>query len=103
MSNVQKLWIWGIDFVIFFVGVYILRDVLLPFVAGMIIAYFLDPATTKLQQKLHSRTAALCVVFAVLIFVLLLCIFIIVPVVQKQLSIFLSNLPVYVCLLWSKA
>ncbi|MBR1778806.1 MAG: AI-2E family transporter [Alphaproteobacteria bacterium] len=103
MSNVQKLWIWGIAFVIFFVGVYILRDVLLPFVAGMIIAYFLDPATTKLQQKLHSRTAALCVVFAVLIFVLLLCIFIIVPVVQKQLSIFLSNLPVYVGLLWSKA
>ena len=103
MSNVQKLWIWGVAFVFFFIGVYILRDVLLPFVAGITIAYFLDPLTTKLQQKTHSRIAALCIVFAILILFLLLCVFIIVPVVQKQLSIFLSNLPVYAALLWSKA
>jgi len=102
MSNVQKLWIWGVASIFFFVGVYILRDVLLPFVAGIAIAYFLDPVTSFLQKKMHSRTVALSVVCAFLILVLLLCFFIIVPIVQKQLGLFLSNLPVYVGLLWAK-
>lgn len=102
MTNVQKLWIWGVAFVFFFIGIYILRDVLLPFVAGIAIAYFLDPVTSFLQKKMRSRTAALGVVCSVLILMLLLCFFIIVPIVQKQLGIFLSNLPAYAGLLWTK-
>lgn len=102
MSNVQKLWIWGLAFVIFFIVVYVLRDVLLPFVAGIAIAYFLDPVTTFLQKKTRSRTIALSVVCSVLILMLLLCFFIIVPIVQKQLGIFLSNLPTYAGLLWTR-
>ena len=102
MSNMQKLSVWGLAFVLFVAGVYVLRDVLLPFVAGIAIAYFLDPLTTRLQKKLHSRIAAVCAVSAVLVLLFLLCIFIIVPIVQKQLSIFIANLPVYAGLLWSK-
>ena len=102
MSNVQKLWIWGAAFALFFVAVYVLRDVLLPFVAGIAIAYFLDPLTSFLQKKMHSRTVALGVVCAVLILVLLLGFFIIVPIVQKQLGVFLANLPVYAGLLWNR-
>ena len=102
MSNIQKLSVWGLAFVLFVIGVYVLRDVLLPFVAGIAIAYFLDPLTTRLQKKLHSRIAAVCVVSAVLILLFLLYIFIVVPIVQKQLSIFVANLPVYAGLLWSK-
>ena len=67
MSNMQKLSVWGLAFVLFVAGVYVLRDVLLPFVAGIAIAYFLDPLTTRLQKKLHSRIAAVCVVSAVLV------------------------------------
>lgn len=102
MSNMQKFSVWGLAFVLFIIGVYVLRDVLLPFVAGIAMAYFLDPLTTRLQKKLHSRIAAVCVVSVVLILLFLLCIFIIVPIVQKQLSIFINNLPVYAGLLWSK-
>ncbi len=102
MSNAQKLSVWCGAFVLFVVGIYVLRDVLLPFVAGISIAYFLDPLTSKLQQKMRSRIAALCIVFAVLILAVLLCVFIVVPIVQKQLSLFLANLPVYAGLLWGK-
>ncbi len=102
MSNMQKFSVWGLAFVLFTIGVYVLRDVLLPFVAGIAMAYFLDPLTTRLQKKLHSRIAAVCVVSVVLILLFLLCIFIIVPIVQKQLSIFINNLPIYAGLLWSK-
>lgn len=103
MSSMQKFAAWGAAFLLFVLGIYVLRDVLLPFVAGIAIAYFLDPLTTKLQKKMHSRIAAVCIVSAVLILVFLLCILIIVPIVQKQLSIFIANLPVYAGLLWTKA
>lgn len=102
MTNMQKLLIWGVAFALFFVAVYVLRDVLLPFVAGITIAYFLDPVTTFLQKKTRSRAIALSVVCSVLILLLLLCFFIIVPIVQKQLGIFLSNLPAYAGLLWKR-
>ena len=102
MSNVQKLWIWGVAFVAFFIVVYVLRAVLLPFVAGITIAYFLDPVTTFLQRKIHSRTAALCLVCAVLIVLLIICFFIVFPIIQKQLTLFLAGLPSYVVLLWNK-
>ena len=67
MTAVQKISAWGVLFVLFMWGVFELRDILLPFVAGMCIAYFLDPVTTKLQKYFHSRMAALIVVSAVLI------------------------------------
>lgn len=47
----QKFSVWGLAFVLFIIGVYVLRDVLLPFVAGIAMAYFLDPLTTRLQKN----------------------------------------------------
>ena len=102
MSGMQKLCVWGAAFVLFVAGVYVLRDVLLPFVAGIAVAYFLDPVTSKLQKRLHSRIAATCIVSAVLLLLFLLCVFIIVPIVQKQLSVFIANMPVYAGLIWEK-
>lgn len=98
----QKLVVWSAAFALFLAGVYVLRDVLLPFAAGIAIAYFLDPVTSKLQKRIHSRIAAVCVVSAVLILLFLLCVLIVVPIVQKQLSLFVANLPLYVSLLWEK-
>ena len=46
--------------------VFVLRDVLLPFVAGMAIAYFLDPACDKLEEMGLSRVLATSLITAVL-------------------------------------
>ena len=35
---------WLIGFAVFFAALYLLSGILLPFVAGMAVAYFLDPA-----------------------------------------------------------
>lgn len=102
MTAVQKISAWGVLFVLFMWGVFELRDILLPFVAGMCIAYFLDPVTTKLQKYFHSRMAALIVVSAVLILLALMFIFVLVPIIQKQLAAFIANLPIYAAMLWDK-
>ena len=49
MSGRQQILIWSIGTLIFFVGLYWLRTILLPFIAGMALAYFLDPAADKLE------------------------------------------------------
>lgn len=102
MTKAQKIVFWVFVFLLFFAGVYVLRDVLLPFVAGIVLAYFLDPATTKLEAKLHSRTTAVVIVFGCFVLFCLLALLIILPIVQKQLTLFVENVPVYVTLLWQK-
>lgn len=102
MTKAQKIVFWVFVFLLFFAGVYVLRDVLLPFAAGIVLAYFLDPATTKLESKLHSRTIAVVIVFGCFILLCLLALLIILPIVQKQLMLFVENVPVYINLLWLK-
>lgn len=75
---------------------FVLRAILLPFVAGMALAYALDPVADWLVKRGVNRTvAALAVV--VLIAILFVAIFVlVVPVLLTQLIDFLQQLPSYV-------
>ncbi len=72
-----------------------LRSILLPFVLGVAIAYFLDPLVTRMIRRRLSRTictiAVLIAFFGVIIAVTL----IIVPLVGEQVAVFASNVPGY--------
>ncbi|MEM6310652.1 MAG: AI-2E family transporter [Pseudomonadota bacterium] len=67
----DQLKYWGIAAVVFCVVLYALGDVLLPFVLGGAIAYFLDPVADRLERAGTSRVAATAIITigAVLIFV----------------------------------
>lgn len=43
-------YMWFVIFFVFFFLLYLLRSVLMPFVAGILLAYLLDPLTLKLQK-----------------------------------------------------
>ena len=58
MTNQQRGWAWAIGLVVFLLLLYLLRGVMLPFVAGMAVAYFLDPACDWLEEKGSSRMIA---------------------------------------------
>ena len=49
---------WLIGFAVFFAALYLLSGILLPFVAGMAIAYLLDPVCDWLEGRGLSRTLA---------------------------------------------
>ena len=70
----EQLKYWGIAAVTIAVVLWFLGDVLLPFVLGGAIAYFLDPVADRLEKLGLSRVMATAVitVVAVLAFVLLL-------------------------------
>ena len=49
---------WGIAAAVFLLAIWFLGDVLLPFLVGGAIAYFLDPVADRLERAGMSRTAA---------------------------------------------
>ncbi len=67
----KQLQFWGLFVVFFSVVLWALGDVLLPFVLGGAIAYFLDPLADRLEARGLSRAASTTVItlFGVLIFV----------------------------------
>lgn len=64
---------WAIAGLVLIVLLWLLGDVLLPFVLGAALAYFLDPVADRLERLGLSRVVATSVIalVAVLIFVLL--------------------------------
>lgn len=89
----QQAQYWGIALAVFFAALWFLGDVLLPFLVGGAIAYFLDPVADRLERLGLSRTAATAAisVTALLIFVLLA--LLIVPMLVRQLAQLVNVVP----------
>ena len=87
---------WLALFAFFCAFVYILRSVLLPFVAGIIIGYLLDPLVDKFTRFKISRTWATVLVLLLVILIIVPTVVLIANVIDSQLSVFISVVPNYV-------
>ncbi len=94
----KNRWAWAVIGLLFLVLVYLLGPVLAPFVIAAGLAYLGDPIVDRLQKLKLSRTWAVVVVFTVLTLTGLLLIVLLFPPLERQVSIFVQNLPDY--LLW---
>nr|WP_245419026.1 AI-2E family transporter [Phyllobacterium endophyticum] len=75
---------------------YIFSSILLPFVAGLVLAYFLDPVADHLQRLGLSRLLATIVILVLFVVTFALLLIILVPVLATQMSDFIVRLPSYV-------
>lgn len=82
----------GIILVLF---LYVFSAILLPFLAGMILAYFLDPIADWLETHGLSRLAAAVLILVAFVIVLVLALMLIIPILVTQLADFLARLPDY--------
>src|SRR6202035_742776 len=64
------------------IAVVLLREVLLPFVAGMLLAYLLDPLATRLERLGMKRLIATLTIVGVF--------------VVRELGYFIDNFPLYI-------
>lgn len=84
--------------VILFLGalLYVLRSVLLPFVVGIVVAYFLDPLVNRIasSQKI-SRNFATVAVMTMFLLILLPILVLLGSMAFSQISDFLSSFPQY--------
>ena len=85
----EQLKYWSIAAIVFAVVLWFLGDVLLPFVLGGAIAYFLDPVADRLERMGFSRimATAIITVIGVLAFILLL-LWVIPSLVKQALDLF---------------
>jgi len=78
------------------IGVWILRDVLLPFVAAMFLAYMLNPVANRLEKLGMSRAIATLLILVVFLLVFVALLLILIPLLASQLGAFVRALPGYV-------
>lgn len=95
MNTAQQIRFWLIGFLIFGVAVWLLRGVLMPFVAGMAIAYLLDPLADRLEGLKFPRWLAATVVLLVFFMVLVSVIILLIPLIEAQVVQFVDALPGY--------
>lgn len=91
----RQIFFWLATAVLLALFLYIFSGILLPFVAGMVLAYFLDPVADRLQRLGLSRLMATGVILIAFIVVLVLAFVILVPVLASQMADFVSKLPEY--------
>lgn len=95
MSAGQQLRYWLIGFLAAALVLYLLRSVLLPFVAGMAVAYMLDPVADRLERWCSSRTLATGLITAAFLLAVIIALFLLVPLLQSQIASFAQKLPHY--------
>ncbi len=103
MTLTRQMTFWVLTFVVGVAVLWVLREILLPFVAGMALAYLLDPLANRLERMGVNRLAATLVIIGavVLLFVLLVLLF--APILFGQLGAFIEKLPGYVARLQALA
>jgi predicted PurR-regulated permease PerM len=96
MTLTRQMTFWVLTFVALVLSLWILREILLPFVAGMALAYLLDPVATRMERFGIERFIAALIVIGLVVLLFIFLILLIVPVLGAQLSQFIENLPGYV-------
>lgn len=86
---------WAITALALTIFLYVFSNILLPFLAGMVLAYFLDPVADRLQRLGLSRLWATVVILFAFIVLLTVALIIVVPILATQLSDFIGRLPQY--------
>lgn len=85
----DQLRYWGIAALVLVVVLWVLGDVILPFVLGGAIAYFLDPVADRLERLGVSRGAATAIITIMTTLVFILMALLVIPtLVQQAIALF---------------
>jgi predicted PurR-regulated permease PerM len=98
-SLTRQMLFWLGTFVAVIVFLLVFSSILLPFVAGMVLAYFLDPVADWLERHGLSRLAATIVILFAFLVSFVVALMVIVPILATQFAGFAANLPAYLATL----
>ncbi len=93
MTIQRQALVWSIGFVVFLTLVWALSGILLPFVAGLAVAYLLDPAADRLEVLGLSRLAATTLITSLCMGVFLISLMVLLPLLYEQTVNFVRAVP----------
>ncbi len=76
--------------------VVLLRGVLLPFVAGMVLAYVLNPIASRMERLGVNRLLATIAIIVAAVVTIAVLMVLTVPMIVAEVSYFIESLPLYV-------
>lgn len=103
MTPAKQLRFWLIGLGLFVLALWLLSNMLLPFVVGLAIAYLLDPTVDRLERLGLPRWLATSLVLLGFLLVLVVMVLLLVPLVQGQTTHLLQVLPDYVAVVKERA
>jgi predicted PurR-regulated permease PerM len=90
-----QLRFWLIVGAVFIFLLWLLQDVLLPFVAGLALAYLLDPLVERIARLKLPRWAAVLIVLGSFVLAFLVLLMVAVPLIQRQAAELIDAIPAY--------
>src|SRR5258708_11070782 len=96
MSLTRPIVFWIAMLAALIAAVVLLREVLLPFVAGMVLAYLLDPLATRLERLGMNRLIATLTIVGLFIVGVVALIVLTAPIIVRELAYFVDSFPLYI-------
>ncbi len=103
MTLTRQMVFWAVAVAAFILALWLLSDILLPFVAGVAIAYLLDPLANHIEKLGIDRLFAALIIVGVFVLALVLLGIVIAPILGNQLIALIAKLPDYVAKLQALA
>ncbi|MCP8895669.1 AI-2E family transporter [Shinella daejeonensis] len=92
----RQIVFWLLALTAFILFLFVFSNILLPFIAGLALAYFLDPVADRLERLGLSRTMATVFILFAFLVVFALSLMIVIPLLATQAADFFANLPGYI-------
>ncbi|HEY5378637.1 MAG TPA: AI-2E family transporter [Pseudolabrys sp.] len=92
----RQIVFWVAILIVVVLMLWLLSEILLPFVAGLAIAYLLTPLTDRIERLGVNRLAAALLIITLVVMAIVLLILLVAPIMAGQLSSFIDNIPGYV-------
>jgi len=96
MSFIRPIVFWVGVLAAVLAVVVLLREVLLPFVAGMVLAYLLDPLAARIERLGMNRLLATLVIIAFVVITITVLMVLTLPIIIRELAHFIESFPLYV-------
>ncbi len=92
----RQIVFWVGALAVFVLLLWLLSEILLPFVAGLAIAYLLTPMTDRLTRMGLNRLVAALLLITLMVLTFVLLILLAAPLLGGQLNSFIENIPGYI-------
>ena len=92
----RHLLFWVLTLVAFVFLLWLLSEILLPFVAGVALAYLQVPLADKMERRGMNRTVASLLIVGIVVLIFILLAVFLVPIMAEQGAALLSTVPSYV-------
>jgi predicted PurR-regulated permease PerM len=92
----RQVMFWLGALAVFILLLWLLSEILLPFIAGLAIAYLLTPLTDRLERLGVNRLVAALLIITVAVLAFVYLILLVAPILAGQLTSFVEKIPGYV-------